>query len=943
MSVSGAKLTIPIFKIKINRYIGTIKDYMSLTPTSDFSDGDSVFREGDSHDVDSNLLIHLLNLEKIIKQSDSIAYVRENDKNWTVKYISANIERLGYQPNEFYLKQLNYISLIHPDDVELVKHEVSEADHQDKQTDRLEYRLQSSTKEIFWVLDVFEIVRDTSGHESHFQGLITNITAQKLIEEKIHFQNKIIQLRNDTLFKVNEKLKNSYADISKAYHKLLESEEKYKVISEQSQLAVLILQDRLIKYFNHAFKSLTDYSDEEIWWWKEFEFFKVIHPDEEKHILATIEKILRSEKQEEEHFEFRIITKGRETKWVSLWAKGVIYGGQKAILMTLIDIDERKKWQDALTESENRLRAKLDFILSPEKPIGDFSISDIFDIAQLQKIQDAFAVSHNVASIITTQEGIPITQPSNFSKVCTLIRSTKSGSSLCQSSDKIIGQKARETLKPFSTRCLSCGFLDAGAPIIVGGKHIANWMISQGINKDINKKRLIEFTLQIGIDEETITDALQEVNYIETNQFDKVVDFLWIMAKEISALGYNNLKQARDIEERKKIEEELIKAKNKAEESDRLKSAFLANMSHEIRTPMNGILGFANLLNEKETTPLQRRDYAEIINQNSNILLKIIDDILDIAKIEAGQLKIVERPCYLDQLMYDQYLLFKTLVEKREDKSLHLNLKLPEFKIENQIIADQARLSQVLSNLLSNAVKFTDKGQIEFGYILESPEQLKFFVKDTGIGLSPDKFDMIFDRFRQADESRARRYGGTGLGLTISSNLVWLMGGNIWVESELGKGSVFYFTIPYKPYQERVLYSAMPTSESNSLLFDWKDKLILIAEDEIINYQYLYELLKTTNATIIHARNGKEAIDLCKENDKIDLVLMDIKMPEVNGYIATREIKKIRPNLPVIAQTAYAMEEEISQCKEAGCDEYISKPINSHKLLQLINNFLNQQ
>ena len=213
---------------------------------------------------------------------------------------------------------------------------------------------------------------------------------------------------------------------------------------------------------------------------------------------------------------------------------------------------------------------------------------------------------------------------------------------------------------------------------------------------------------------------------------------------------------------------------------------------------MNGILGFANLLNEKETTPLQRRDYAEIINQNSNILLKIIDDILDIAKIEAGQLKIVERPCYLDQLMYDQYLLFKTLVEKREDKSLHLNLKLPEFKIENQIIADQARLSQVLSNLLSNALKFTDKGQIEFGYILESPGQLKFFVKDTGIGLSPDKFDMIFDRFRQADESRARRYGGTGLGLTISSNLVWLMGGNIWVESELGKGTIFYSTLPIK-------------------------------------------------------------------------------------------------------------------------------------------------
>jgi len=242
-----------------------------------------------------------------------------------------------------------------------------------------------------------------------------------------------------------------------------------------------------------------------------------------------------------------------------------------------------------------------------------------------------------------------------------------------------------------------------------------------------------------------------------------------------------------------------------------------------------------------------------------------------------------------------------------------------------------------LSNLLSNALKFTEKGIVEFGYILESPAQLKFYVKDTGIGLSADKFEMIFDRFRQADETQARRYGGTGLGLTISNNLVRLMGGTMWVESELGKGSVFYFTLPYKPYLERVIYKPKATTD-----FNWNDKSILIAEDELRNYQYLYEVLKDTNATIIHAKNGKEAIDICKENGNIDLVLMDIKMPEINGYIATQEIKKFRQDLPIIAQTAYAMQEEITQCKEAGCDEYVSKPIDSHKLLNLINNFINR-
>ncbi len=915
---------------------------MSLTPTNEYNEGDHVSHEG-FHEKEDSLLSHLQHLEKIILQSDSVAYVRNGEPRWEVSFISSNISKFGYQPEEFYQKKVNFIDLIHHDDLVGVQTEIALNSGIFKKNVHLEYRIVSKTNETFWIKDVLEQVCDNSGKITHCHGLITDITAQKESEEKIFLQNKLIQLRNDTLFRVNEKLKNSNHDISRSYQKLVESDEKLKVISEQSQLAVLILQDGLIKYFNQAFISLSEYTEEEIWWWKEFEFIKAIHHDDEKTIIASIERILDSDKQEEENFEFRGVTKNGTIKWVSHWAKTVVYNGKKAILITVLDIDERKKWQDALTESENRLRAKLDFILSPEKPLGDFKITDIFDQSQLQKIQDAFAVSHNVASIITNQDGIPITQPSNFSEVCTLIRSTQAGRSLCQSSDKIIGQKARETLRPFSMKCLSCGFTDAGAPIIVGGKHIGNWMISQGISKDTNKDKLVQFVSQLGIDTDAITESLRHANYIGTVQFNKVVEFLWIMAKEISALGYNNLKLARDIQDRKKIEEELIKAKNKAEESDRLKSAFLANMSHEIRTPMNGILGFANLLNEREPSVEERKEYIEIINQNGIILLKIIDDILDVAKIEAGQLKIVEKPCYLDQILYDQYILFKNMLEKREHKSLSVRLKLPEFKLENQIFTDHARLSQIMSNLLSNAIKFTEKGLIEFGYILESPSQLKFYVKDTGIGIPPDKFEMIFDRFRQADESQARRYGGTGLGLTISNNLIRLMGGNMWVESELGKGTVFYFSLPYKPYLERVLYKPKPASETKSDDFDWKDKTILVAEDEIRNYQYLYEVLKLTNATILHAKNGKEAIELCKENVKIDLVLMDIKMPEINGYIATREIKKIRQNLPVIAQTAYAMQEEVTLCKEAGCDEYISKPIDSHKLLKLIDTLIVKQ
>jgi PAS domain S-box-containing protein len=1012
----------------------------------------------------------LITLERIINQSISVAYIRNNDADWTVSYISQNISRFGYTPENFYPNQLGFASLIHPDDIPRVRAELFFANNQNRNDLRLEYRILSKTNEFFWVSDDSEIIRNEQGVITQFQGLFTDISHRIEIEEKINAQNRIINLRHDALTRANENLKRSNKDLTIANQKLIESELKFKIISEQSQLGVFIIQDGLIKYFNNKFAALVDYTEEEIWWWKEFEFMKAIYPDDEVRILTTIDKIMDSDEDKEYHFEFRRVSKHNEVRWSSHWSKPIIYEGRKAILITLYDVDDRKKWQDALEIRENRLRAKLDFILSPEKPMGDFSLSDIFDIEQLQKIQDAFAITHNVASVITDIEGNPITAPSNFSPVCQIIRSTTRGRELCHKSDKLIGQQARKLLKPFSTNCLSCGFVDAGAPIIIAGKHIANWMIGQALKNGLNEERIRETARKLGSNEQQMVEAFREMSFGEIGQFNNVMNFLWIMAKEISALGYNNLKLARDIEERKamekalresedlyrqvlqtspdgialvdmkgnmlyispkakqlfgypedhetkglcifdfiepsdltkaianvteifhhnnsnsgiytmvrrdnstfiaeinsatvndyqghnkamisvirdvserkKVEEELIKAKNKAEESDRLKSAFLANMSHEIRTPMNGIIGFANLLKDGDTTQAERLEYSEIINQNGNLLLKLIDDILDIARIESGQLNIVEKPCYLDQLLYDKYLFFKTFVETNYNKNLRLILKLPEYKIEHQIIADRARIDQVLTNLISNAIKFTDQGYIEFGYILESPAQLKFYVRDTGIGLASEKQTVIFDRFRQADESQSRIYGGAGLGLAISSNLIKLMGGTMWVESEEGKGSIFYFTIPYKPDFENGKFISIPIAENKIEYFNWHDKSILIAEDEQVNFVLLNELLKTTQIHVIHAKNGKEAIDMCKDNSQIDLVLMDIKMPEVNGYAATREIKKLRHDLPVIAQSAYAMEDEINKCREAGCDDYISKPIDNQKLLILINDFLTRQ
>ncbi len=591
------------------------------------------------------------------------------------------------------------------------------------------------------------------------------------------------------------------------------------------------------------------------------------------------------------------------------------------------------------TPDKIRLKVKLDFNLSPNSEAGDFKITDIFDKDQLQSIQDAFALSHNITSIITNVEGKPVTHPSNFSPICSLIRNTKTGKVMCELSDKNIGEMVRKSLKPYSAKCLSCGFIETGAPIIVAGKHIANWMIGQGLNRGIDEKYMIETSLKFGIEQSIFLDAYKNTHFVKLDQFNKIINFLWILARDISSLGYNNVILARDVEERKKTEEELIRSKNKAEESDHLKTAFLANISHEIRTPMNGILGLANLLSDEDLSTDQRKEYIEIINQNSTLLLKLFDDILDIAKMEANQMVLDEKPCYMDQFLQDLYPQFKFQIDQQKSKDLQLILKLPENKIDSLIYADSIRLKQILSNLFTNALKFTQSGFIEFGYVTELPFHLKFYVKDTGIGLPPEKRLIIFDRFRQADESTSKKYGGTGLGLAISKNLVKLMKGDIWVESEVGNGATFYFTIPYKHFNDFEI-TQQSINKRSELFGVFSEKQILIVENEQLNFHMMYEIFLNTNAKIIHAQNGREAIEICLNNRYINLVFMNIKMPDIDGYQATRAIKTNYPFLPVIAITDSMSPFEKARCFEAGCNDYITKPISNDKILNLARTYL---
>jgi PAS domain S-box-containing protein len=383
-----------------------------------------------------------------------------------------------------------------------------------------------------------------------------------------------------------------------------------------------------------------------------------------------------------------------------------------------------------------------------------------------------------------------------------------------------------------------------------------------------------------------------------------------------------------DITERKHAEIELIKAKNRAEENDRLKTAFLHNISHEIRTPMNAIVGFTSLLSEPDLDRESTKSYIEVITQSTNQLLSIVNDIIEISNIEAGLLKVTSGEVSLNKLIDKLY---------RENKSAATNKGL-EFIPENGlpdksaiVLTDRAKLIQVLSNLLSNAFKFTFTGQVSFGYTLKN-DYIEFHVRDTGIGISEDEFTKIFERFYQVEHSAARQFEGTGLGLSISKAYVKLLGGEIRLNSEPGKGSTFYFTIPYRQVNDQKVEDSDVSAAKKP--HSAGKKTILIAEDDNNNFYLIKQLLSGLDANIIHASNGVEAVKICSTETKIDLILMDIKMPVMDGYTATREILQQFPSMKILAQTAYADDEV--KAKDAGCIGFISKPFNNQKFIKTV-------
>lgn len=401
----------------------------------------------------------------------------------------------------------------------------------------------------------------------------------------------------------------------------------------------------------------------------------------------------------------------------------------------------------------------------------------------------------------------------------------------------------------------------------------------------------------------------------------------------------------RDLEiENKRLEKELQKTKEKAINSDKFKSAFLANMSHAVRTPMNAIIGFSELIGMEGIAPSKKIEYTRIINEKGHQLLSLIDDIIEISKVESGRLELSFKQVDIDEFLNE---IFSATLQKKISAGKDLVELILEKRAQEGVgivLTDPGRLQQIFNNILEFSLRNTSKGTIRYGYALKDLKTIEFYVQDSGIGLYKDDLKIIFDYFWQFEDITHQRLAGIGLGLTISKSLIELLGGKVYITSEVNKGTAFYFTIPLergtKASKSVSHVNTQYIAETIKLEPNWKDKVILVVEDDPVNYQFIEALLEKSQIQILHAENGEQALELCKTINKIDLILMDIKLPEKNGYEITREIKQFRKEIPIIALTAFSLKEVGEKCIVAGCEDVIAKPVEIDTFLSKINKYL---
>ncbi len=447
-------------------------------------------------------------------------------------------------------------------------------------------------------------------------------------------------------------------------------------------------------------------------------------------------------------------------------------------------------------------------------------------------------------------------------------------------------------------------------------------------------------------------DDLKIIDFLQTHRYSpgemQVVELRikipgqgirWIQNNVVPVFEYNRLVGLKgvniDITEKKKILEDLIKAKEQAEESDKLKTSFLNNISHEIRTPFNGILGFLSMLQFDDLTSDERDEYIGLINQSADRLMNTINAIVDLSQIQSGLIKPVLTKIDIESIISEQISRFKP---EAVNKGLLFDVISQHDSSGLKFSTDHKILGAILFHLIGNALKFTKSGSVEL-FIAGNDLELQFCVKDTGIGISPYKQKMIFNSFIQADHSATRKFEGSGIGLTIAKAYVEILNGKMWLESEENIGSAFYFTIP-NSYKKNIPKERPINVQEEMYEQRIRDLKILVAEDDDGSSLFISILVKPISREVLRARSGLEAVEICRNNQDIDVVLMDIRMPVMDGYEATRQIRKFNPEVVIIAQTAFALSGDFEKTIDAGCTDYISKPIQKDKLIALIEKYL---
>lgn len=840
--------------------------------------------------------------------------------------------------------------------------------------------------------------------EDYIIGVLANIediSVAKEAEKKLLVQNEQIKLFNTEIQKVNDELTERNVQLRSINKQLSDSQLKYKSLLNNMNSGVAIYnainegEDFVFSGFNSGAEKIEGLKRETLIGKRITEAFPGVKNFGLFEVLQRVNKTGNPEHFEDSYY---------EDDRISGWRRNYIYklrtGEIVAVYEDVTDqktaqqkLSEKNKQYEAineeLSESNNRLNELNDQL---KKSVNDLKDALLFNRAILNGMQDGLTLIENQKVKFYNDKAIEIFGYPEDEFV------TKSGIEFAAPEERQRLQKIRNHIKVEKKSLDSLEFWilrKDGEKRYIKNRYvmIENGKTRMTITTDITEQkkaqnelmRIFElsadmicvasldgyflktnpaFTKILGwereelqlksfyefihpedveITEEIVSNELKkgiQVLNFENRYRCKNGEYKWISWVSQPIVAENvTFAIARDITEQKRIEKELIMAKEKAEESDRLKSAFLANMSHEIRTPMNSILGFSKLLKNDRLTNEKKEKYVNIINSSGNQLLTIISDIVDISKIEADQIDLYHSDVNLNEMLNELYTQF--IIEKlsRDRKNVRLFLKkgLPDEL--SYIDTDEVRVRQIIINLVNNAIKFTKDGYVKYGYEKNDDNTILFFVEDTGIGIPKEQRDVVFERFRQVDGSHTRKFGGTGLGLTICKGLVELLGGKIWVESTEELGTTFFFTIPYLEAREQGHIEKAENVEEN-IKYDWIEKKILVVEDVEFIYQYIEELLMPTGVQLLYAPTGSEAIRICKEDTSIDLVLMDIQLPDISGLEATAQIKKFRKELPVLAQTAYAQSGDREMAMTAGCSDYMSKPLNKDVFFSKIARFL---